>query len=206
MKQMVASLHEALRQQIQTLEWMSPETKAEAEAKLNHLQVMIGYPDHWRSYVGLKLSRSDAVSNQMKIDALDWQRELGKIGQPTSRDEWFNTPPTVNAYTTFAKNQSVFPAGILQPPFFDARSDPALNYGAIGAIIGHEMTHGFDSNGSKYDAHGDVRNWWTPEDLKHFQAESACIEHEYGDMEVLPGLKQNGKLTLPENIADTGGC
>ena len=205
MERMVASLHRALGEQIQQLDWMSPETKAEAEAKLTHLQVMIGYPDHRQSYAGLKLSRTDAVRNQIAVDARAWRRELSKIGQPVDRKEWFNTPPTVNAYTFMPGNQSVFPAGILQPPFFDPKGDPATNYGAIGSIIGHEMTHGFDNNGSKLDALGTVRNWWQPEDLAHFKAASACIEKQYGEMEVVPGLKQNGKLTLPENIADNGG-
>lgn len=205
MEHMVASLHNSLQTEIQGLDWMSSATKAEAEAKLASLQIMVGYPDQWQSYDGLRMSKTDAVANQIALDDRAWHRMLRKIGRPVNRAEWLVMPPAVTAYTSLPGNQSVFPAGILQPPFLNPGGDPATNYGAIGAIIGHEMTHGFDNNGSKYDALGNVRNWWAPEDRAHFNAASACIEKQYGEMEVLPGLKQNGKLTLPENIADNGG-
>lgn len=204
-ERMVAALREALRFQIQSLDWMSDETKGEAEAKLDNMRVMIGYPDRWRDYSDLEVSRTNAVSNQIAVDTYDRKRDLHKIGSPVDRNEWFNTPPTVNAYTVFASNQIVFPAGMLQPPFFKDDADIAVNYGAIGSIVGHEMTHGFDTSGSRFDAKGNVREWWTPGDRKHFDDDAQCFIDEYSDFSVAPGVKQSGKRTVGENIADNGG-
>ncbi len=204
-EQMVDALREALRQQINSLDWMSPTTKAEAQAKLTHLRVRVGYPDHWRDYSSVMIVRDNSVANGIAVNAYNRRHDLAKIGHEVDLDEWFVTPPTVTAYTTFAENQSVFPAGILQPPFFRADADPAVNFGAMGSIIGHEMTHGFDTVGSKYDAQGNIRNWWTADDRAHFDASAACIRDEYSGFTILPGVQQDGRRTLGENIADNGG-
>jgi putative endopeptidase len=202
---MVHNLVSALHDDIETLSWMSPETKKQALDKLSHLMLKVGYPDHWRSYAAFKVNRRPYVENFLHGHEFQFQYELAKIGKPVDRTEWGMTPPTVNAYYNPSMNEIVFPAGILQWPFFDAQSDDALNYGGIGAVIGHEMTHGFDDEGRKFDANGNLRDWWTPEDAKNFEARAECVEHQFDDYEVQPGVHENGKLVLGESIADLGG-
>ena len=203
---MVKNIKAALRDDLAHLDWMSPDTRKEAVKKVDAMTVKIGYPSKWRDYSGLTIDRDAAyVKNVMRGEAFLRKQELDKIGKPTDFAEWEMTPPTVNAYYEPTKNEIVFPAGILQPPFFDAGADDAVNYGAIGAVIGHEMTHGFDDQGRQYDAEGNLRDWWTPEDAKAFQERAAKIVEEYDGYTVLDGLHVNGKLTLGENIADLGG-
>ncbi len=203
---MVKNIRAALRNDLAHLDWMSPETRQEAVKKVDALTVKIGYPSKWRDYSGLTLDRDAAyVVNVMRGEAFLRKQELDKIGKPTDFAEWEMSPPTVNAYYEPTKNEIVFPAGILQPPFFDAQADDAVNYGAIGAVIGHEMTHGFDDQGRQYDAEGNLRDWWTPADAKAFQERAAKIVAQYDTYTVLDGLHVNGKLTLGENIADLGG-
>jgi putative endopeptidase len=184
---------------------MTPETKKQAEAKLAAFRQNIGYPEKWRDYSKLKITRDDLVGNIQRAEAFELARDLKKIGQPVDEKEWGMTPPTVNAYYRSSNNDINFPAGILQPPFFDNSKDPAVNYGAIGVVIGHEMTHGFDDQGSKFDAEGNVKNWWTPADRSAFDERTGCEADEYGSFEPVPGQKLNGKLTLGENTADNGG-
>ena len=205
MEKLVAALEKALDQDIQTLPWMTPETKKQAEAKLAAFRQNIGYPEKWRDYSKLKITRDDLVGNIQRAEAFELARDLKKIGQPVDEKEWGMTPPTVNAYYRSSNNDINFPAGILQPPFFDNSKDPAVNYGAIGVVIGHEMTHGFDDQGSKFDAEGNVKNWWTPADRSAFDERTGCEADEYGSFEPVPGQKLNGKLTLGENTADNGG-
>jgi putative endopeptidase len=204
-RQMVQNLVEALRADIATLPWMSPETRQQALAKLSVMMLKIGYPDKWRDYSSYQVVRNSYFENIRRGSAFEFRHELAEIGKPVDRTEWAMTPPTVNAYYDPQMNEIVFPAGILQPPFFDPQADPALNYGGIGAVIGHEMTHGFDDQGSKYDAQGNLRDWWTPEDLKNFQARAACVEKQFDGYAVADDLHENGKLVLGESIADLGG-
>jgi putative endopeptidase len=204
-RQMVQNLVVALRADIATLPWMSPETRQQALAKLSAMNLKIGYPDKWRDYSSYQVVRNSYFENIERGSAFEFHRELAEIGKPVDRTEWGMTPPTVNAYYDPQMNEIVFPAGILQPPFFDPQADPALNYGGMGAVIGHEMTHGFDDQGSKYDAQGNLRNWWTPEDLKNFQARAACVEKQFDGYVVADDLHENGKLVLGESIADLGG-
>jgi putative endopeptidase len=204
-RQMVQNLVAALRADIATLPWMSPETRQQALAKLSAMNLKIGYPDKWRDYSSYQVVRGPYYENLRRGSAFEFHRELAEIGKPVDRTEWEMTPPTVNAYYDAQMNEIVFPAGILQPPFFDPQADPALNYGGMGAVIGHEMTHGFDDQGSKYDAQGNLRNWWTPEDLKNFQARAACVEKQFDGYVVADDLHENGKLVLGESIADLGG-
>ena len=204
-KNMVDSLRQALQQQIKSLDWMDRSTKKEALAKLDHLRTSVSHPDHWRDYSDLKISRENAVANEIAVDTFDRRYNLSKIGKAIDPDEWLVSPITVTAYTNFSMNQSVFPAGILQSPFFSVDADPSINFGAIGSIIGHEMTHGFDTVGHKYDAQGNVRNWWTPEDQAHFNADAECIRDEYSAFTIAPGIQEDGSRTLGENIADNGG-
>jgi predicted metalloendopeptidase len=202
---MVHNLIAALRADLQTLSWMSPETRAEATAKLEAFAVKIGYTDKWRDYSDLKIDRTSFLANQRRAAAFDFQRRLAKIGKPVDRTEWGMTPPTVNAYNNSAMNEIVFPAGILQPPFYDPKADDAVNYGGMGAVIGHEITHGFDDQGSQYDGHGNLKNWWTPDDLKNFKERAACVETQFDNYVVDADLHENGKLVLGESIADLGG-
>ncbi|HXT86891.1 MAG TPA: M13 family metallopeptidase [Verrucomicrobiae bacterium] len=202
---MVHNLISALHDDIETLSWMSPETKKQALDKLSHIMLKVGYPDHWRDYSAFKVTRGPYVENYFRGREFQVQYELNKIGKPVDRSEWGMTPPTVNAYYNPTINEIVFPAGILQWPFFDAKSDDALNYGGIGAVIGHEMTHGFDDEGRKFDAQGNLRDWWTPEDAKNFEARAECVQHQFDNYEVQPGVHENGKLVLGESIADLGG-
>ena len=202
---MVHGIETAMGQDIESLDWMSPETKVKAIAKLHEVADKIGYPNKWRSYAGLTIKPGDALGNSVRAREFETAYELNKIGKPVDRSEWYMTPPTVNAYYDPSQNSINFPAGILQPPFYD-KDDPATtNYGHIGAVVGHELTHGFDDQGSQYDGHGNLANWWTPEDKKNFDERTACVVNEYDQFEGVPGLHVNGKLTLGENTADNGG-
>ncbi|MDE3199314.1 MAG: M13 family metallopeptidase [Acidobacteriota bacterium] len=211
MDKLVASLEKALGEDIKTLPWMTETTKKAAEEKLALIRNKIGYPDHWRDYSSLVVKRDDLIGNIQRDARFQMAWNLGKLGKPVDEKEWGMTPPTVNAYYNPPMNDINFPAGILQPPFFDPNIDPAVNYGGIGVVIGHEMTHGFDDQGSKYDGHGNVREWQTPEDRKAFNERTACIADEYSNFVAAPAhgdapeAKLNGRLTLGENTADNGG-
>jgi putative endopeptidase len=202
---MVHNLISALHNDLQTLPWMSPETRAQATAKLEAFAVKIGYTDKWRDYSALKIDRASYLANQMRASAFEFERRLAKIGKPVDRTEWGMTPPTVNAYNNSSMNEIVFPAGILQPPFYDPKADDAVNYGGMGAVIGHEITHGFDDHGSQFDGRGDLKNWWTADDQKNFQDRAACVQTQFDNYVVDGDLHENGKLVLGESIADLGG-
>ena len=201
---MVKGLIAALRADLQTLPWMGEATRKAAIAKLDTFDPKIGYPSKWRDYSALKIDRGPYILNLQRANEFEYQRDLLKIGQPVDKTDWDMSPPTVNAYYNPQKNEIVFPAGILQPPFFDAKADDAVNYGAMGAVIGHEMTHGFDDQGRKFDAQGNMREWWTPEDLKNYEERSKCVEDQYNSY-VFEGQHVNGKLVLGEATADLGG-
>jgi putative endopeptidase len=203
--EMVNNIKEALADRIKTLEWMDEATKQEALKKLAAFTVKIGYPDKWRDYSLLKIDRTSYAQNVMRGDMFEIDRQLKKIGKPVDRSEWGMTPPTVNAYYNPNMNEIVFPAGIMQPPFFDPKADDAVNYGGMGAVIGHEMTHGFDDQGRQYDAVGNLRDWWSPESAKAYTERSKAVVAQYAAYEPLPGLHINGELTQGENIADIGG-
>jgi putative endopeptidase len=202
---MVNNLIAALRDDLSSLDWMSPATRRQAIVKLDAIGIKIGYPDKWRDYSAFKVARGPYVEDLIRGNEFEFAWDIGKIGKPLDKREWHMSPPTVNAYYSDNRNEIVFPAGILQPPYFDPNRDDAMNYGAMGSVIGHEMTHGFDDNGSKFDAQGNLKNWWTPEDLKEFQARGECIVKQFDSFEVEPGLHENGKLTEGESIADLGG-
>jgi predicted metalloendopeptidase len=202
---MVNHLTEALRDDLQKLSWMGPATKKQALTKLAAFARKIGYPDKWRDYSAYMVDRGPYALNQMRGAQFEFKRDLNKIGKPVDRTEWGMTPPTVNAYYNSEMNEIVFPAGILQPPFFDPNADDASNYGAMGAVIGHEMTHGFDDEGRKFDAQGNLRDWWTPEDEKNFNERAACVEKQFDSYTVQDDIHENGKLVLGESIADLGG-
>jgi putative endopeptidase len=204
-KEMVNNLVAALRSDISTLSWMGPETKKEALAKLQAFDVKIGYTDKWRDYSQLRIDRASYAANVRRSLEFEQARQLAKIGKPVDRTEWGMTPPTVNAYYNSTLNEIVFPAGILQPPFYDPNVDDAVNYGGIGAVIGHEISHGFDDQGSKFDGRGNRRDWWTADDRKNFDERGACIVKQFDGYQVEPGLHQNGKLVLGESIGDLGG-
>jgi len=203
--EMVNNLKEALADRIKTLDWMDEPTKQEALKKLAAFKVKIGYPDKWRDYTALKIDRTSYAGNVMRGDEFETDRQLKKIGKPVDRSEWGMSPPTVNAYYSPNLNEIVFPAGILQPPFFDPKADDAVNYGGMGAVIGHEMTHGFDDQGRQFDAAGNLRDWWSAESAKNYTQRSKAVVDQYAAYEPLPGLKLNGELTQGENIADIGG-
>jgi putative endopeptidase len=203
--QMVHDIEGAMGEDINSLEWMSPETKVKAEAKLHMVADKIGYPDHFRDYSKLTIVRGDALGNALRAVAFENHRELNKIGKPVNRDEWFMTPATVDAYYDPSMNDINFPAGILQSPLYDPHADDAETYGHIGSIVGHELTHGFDDQGRLFDGNGNLINWWTPEDAKEFEAKTSCEVKEYGNFTAVGDLKINGKLTLGENTADNGG-
>ena len=205
MDTLVKNLVEAYRQGIQTLEWMSPATKEKALAKLSTFTPKIGYPDTWRDYSKLEIRRDDLVGNLQRAAEFFTQRELDKLGKPVDRSEWFMTPQTVNAYYNPGMNEIVFPAAILQPPFFNLQADEAVNYGAIGGVIGHEIGHGFDDQGSKWDGAGNLNDWWTPEDRAEFEKRAKALVDQYAAFEPLPGFTVNGQLTLGENIGDLAG-
>ncbi len=202
---MVSDLKAALREKLATLDWMSPETRELAVAKLDAMAVKIGYPDKWRDYGALEIKQQPYVDNVLAANTFEEKRILAKLGQPVDKTEWGMTPPTVNAYYSPERNEIVFPAGILQPPFFSAAADDAVNYGGIGVVIGHEMTHGFDDQGRQYDAQGNLRNWWKFLDAKRFQERGEKIVAQFNAYEPLPGAHVNGQLTEGENIADLGG-
>ena len=205
MLKLVENLRAALRDRLQTLEWMDEPTRAKALAKLNAFAVKIGYPDKWIDYRPLEVDRGPYVLNVLRAREFNTGRELAKIGQPVDRTFWQMTPPTVNAYYDPTMNEIVFPAGILQPPFFDANADDALNYGGIGAVIGHEMTHGFDDEGRQYAADGSLTDWWSPESAARFQERAEGIVKQFGGYVAIDDLHLNGALTSGENIADLGG-
>ncbi|HYR46830.1 MAG TPA: M13 family metallopeptidase [Thermoanaerobaculia bacterium] len=203
--QMVKNLIAALREDLTTLPWMGAQTRKAALAKLDAFTPKIGYPDKWRDYSPYKIERGAHAVNVMNGALYEHRRDMDKVGKPVDRTEWGMTPPTVNAYYNAARNEIVFPAGILEPPFFDAKADDAVNYGGIGAVIGHEMTHGFDDQGRKFDAEGNLKNWWTPDDVKNYQERANCVEKQFDGYVVEGDLHQNGKLVLGESIADLGG-
>jgi putative endopeptidase len=207
MKGLVENLIEAYRIDIQALDWMSPETKSKALAKLSKFTPKIGYPNKWRDYSKLDISRDDLVGNARRAAEFALQYQLDKLGKPVDRTEWGMTPQTINAYYSAVRNEIVFPAAILQPPFFDLHADDAVNYGGIGAVIGHEIGHGFDDQGSKYDGNGNLQDWWTSDDKKEFQKRTKALIQQYSAFEPqqLPGQHVNGALTIGENIGDLGG-
>lgn len=202
---LVKNLLKAYETDINTLDWMTPATRAKAINKIHHYMLKIGYPDKWRDYSALSISRDNLVQDAKNATVFEWKRELKRIDGPVDRTEWGMTPPTNNAYYNPTFNEIVFPAGILQPPFFDAKADDAVNYGETGATIGHEISHGFDDQGSKYDADGTLRDWWTPQDRKNFDARTNALAAQYDKYEPLPGIHIKGKLTNGENIADLAG-
>ena len=205
MVKLVANLQKALGERIQGLEWMSEETKAKALEKLAAFHVKIGYPDKWRDYSSLEIKNDSYWENIVRSNHFDYDKMIAKAGKPVDKDEWLMTPQTVNAYYNPTTNEICFPAGILQYPFFDMNADDACNYGAIGVVIGHEMTHGFDDQGRQYDKDGNLKDWWTAEDAKNFQERAQVLVGYFNNIQVLPDLKANGELTLGENIADHGG-
>ncbi len=202
---LVANLMKAYSNSIDGLAWMSPATKAAAHEKLSKYTVKIGYPDAWRDYSALAIHAGDALGNADRAAAFDYRRNIVRIGGKVDRTEWHMTPQTINAYYNPSGNEIVFPAAILQPPFFDVNADDAVNYGAIGAVIGHEISHGFDDQGSQFDGDGKLRNWWTDDDRKAFDAVTGRLVAQYAGYQPLPGKNLNGKLTLGENIADLSG-
>ncbi len=201
----VQLIEAALSRDISSLAWMTPETRKLALEKLHGVINKIGYPDKWRDYSAVKIVRGDAVGDSDRADQFEFQRQVAKIGKPVDRGEWEMTPPTVNAYYEPTMNSVNFPAGILQPPFFDKQMDDAVNFGAIGAVIGHELTHGFDDEGRQFDAKGNLRDWWTPRDAKEFEQRAECFVNQYSGYTAVDDIKLNGKLTLGENTADNGG-
>ena len=205
MQALVQNLMQAFGASIDTLPWMTPATRAAARDKLARYRIKIGYPERWHDYTALQIRRGDLVGNVRRAAAFRYQEQLARLARPVDREEWLMTPQTVNAYYDPTKNEIVFPAGILQPPFFNLQADDAVNYGAIGAIIGHEISHGFDDQGSQYDGDGNLRNWWQAEDRQHFEALGARLVAQYAAYAPLPGHFVNGRLTLGENIADNAG-
>lgn len=202
---MVQEIEKALGEDVQALSWMTPATKQQALIKLRAVANKIGYPDKWRDYSTVKIARGDAVGNDERATAFEVHRQLAKIGKQVDRTEWLMTPPTVNAYYNPTENNINFPAGILQPPFYDNKMDAAVNYGAMGAVVGHELTHGFDDQGRKFDPDGNLKDWWTPEDAKEFEKRAECFIQEYSSFTPVDNLHLDGKLTLGENTADNGG-
>jgi putative endopeptidase len=203
--QMVHDIEAAMSHDIDQIDWMSPATKVRAHEKLTAVADKIGYPDKWRDYSSLIVKPDDPFGNTLRANQFENDRELNKIGKPVDRGEWFMTPPTVNAYYDSSMNNINFPAGILQPPFYDATQGIAANYGHIGSVIGHELTHGFDDEGRKFNGQGNLDDWWTPDDLKNFQTRTGCLAGEYDGFTAVDDVKVNGKLTLGENTADNGG-
>jgi predicted metalloendopeptidase len=206
MLKMVDALEKSLDRDIRNLPWMTEETKKQAKVKLDAIRNKIGYPDVWRDYSALKIERGDLLGNFLRANEFESRRQIAKVGKPVDRNEWQMTPPTVNAYYSSSRNEIVFPAGILQPPFFDKQADDAVNFGGIGMVIGHELTHGFDDQGRKFDPEGNLRDWWTAQDGTEFEKRASCIAEEYGNFVAVDDLKLNGRLTLGENTADNGGA
>ncbi|MBX3298148.1 MAG: M13 family metallopeptidase [Acidobacteria bacterium] len=205
MDELISNLFVAMKERIDALPWMSSETKTKAQGKLATIKRKIGYPDVLRGYKGLDIDRGSYLLNARRSGQFQIKRNLDDIGKPVDRTRWGMTPPTVNAYYSGTFNEIVFPAGILQPPFFNAAADDAINYGAIGGVIGHEISHGFDDQGSKFDAEGNLKSWWTESDRQKFEERAACVVEQFNGYEVQPGLRINGRLTLGENIGDLGG-
>jgi putative endopeptidase len=205
MQTMVNNLIDAFHERVTKLDWMSDTTRRQALAKLAAFKQKIGYPDKWIDYSPLNLTRDSYVANLIRASEFAQRRDYNKIGKPVDPTEWGMTPPTVNAYNNGQRNEIVFPAGILQPPFFNPDADDAINYGGIGAVIGHEITHGFDDQGAKFDLAGNLKDWWVPADLKNFESRSDCIVKQFDAFEVAPGLHETGKLVAGESIADLGG-
>ncbi|MBO2648137.1 M13 family metallopeptidase [Shewanella algae] len=205
MESMIKNLIKGFEVSIDELEWMTPETKKAAQEKLSKFTYKIGYPDKWKDYSNLEIKADDLVGNYQRYARFEYQDMLAKLGKPIDRSEWHMTPQTVNAYYNPVMNEIVFPAAILQPPFFNMGADDAVNYGGIGAVIGHEISHGFDDQGAKYDGDGNLRNWWTDKDREEFQKRGAQLSAQYSQFEALPGKFVNGDLTLGENIGDLGG-
>lgn len=203
--EMVRALERALERDLKDLDWMSAETKKRALEKLHAISNKIGYPEIWRDYSALTIRPGDAIGNSFRANTFEFRRQMAKIGKPVDKKEWYMTPPTVNAYYDPQNNNINFPAGILQPPFYEVKLDPAVNFGAIGAVIGHELTHGFDDEGSQFDAKGNLDNWWSEKDRKEFEKRTECVERQYADYVAVDDVKVNGKLTLGENVADNGG-
>ena len=203
--ELVNNLRKAYAAHLQTVAWMTPATRKVAEEKLTSFRTKIGYPDKWRDYSGLEIRPDDAFGNRVRAEVFEWHRRVKRIDQPTDRDEWNMTPQTVNAYYNSTFNEIVFPAAILQPPYFDPKADPAVNYGAIGGVIGHEMGHGFDDQGAKADARGILRTWWLPEDTAEFKKLGDKLAAQYDTFEIEGGQHVNGRLTLGENIGDLSG-
>ena len=206
MLKMVGELEKALDQDIASLPWMTDETKKQAKIKLAAIRNKIGYPDQWRDYSKLTIEPGDLMGNFQRANEFESRRQIAKISKPLDRKEWGMTPPTVNAYYSGSFNEIVFPAGILQPPFFDPQMDDAINFGSAGMVIGHELTHGFDDQGRKYDPQGNLRDWWTDQDGKEFDKRASCVADEYGKFVAVDDMKLNGRLTLGENTADNGGA
>lgn len=205
MNELIDNLFSAFRERLDSLEWMTDETKVQALAKLATFKRKVGYPDKLRGYEGLRIERGSYADNVRRASELEIRRDLEDIGKPVDRSRWGMTPPTVNAYYSPLLNEIVFPAGILQSPFFDSEADDAINYGAIGAVIGHEITHGFDDQGSRFDAAGNFKSWWSEDDRVKFDERATCVSSQFSKYEVQPGVFMDGKLTLGENIADLGG-
>ena len=203
--QMVHEIEHEMAVDLQSLSWMTPQTKQQALVKLHAVANKIGYPDKWRDYSSVEIRPSDYFGNFYRANEYEYRRELNKIGKPVDRTEWLMTPPTVNAYYDPTQNNINFPAGILQPPFYSNKAGDALNYGAVGAVVGHELTHGFDDEGRQFDADGNLKDWWQKADEERFEKLSSCTVNEYGGFSPVPGVELNGKLTLGENTADNGG-
>jgi putative endopeptidase len=201
----VARIRAALHDDLSTLSWMSPATRSAAQQKLDLMQLRIGYPEQWRDYSGLTVDRGPYALNVMRANAFEMQRQLAKIGKPVDRSEWYMTPQTVNAYYDPSMNSLTVPAGILQPPYFDLSFSDPVNYGATGAAIGHEMTHGFDDEGAQFDGHGNLKDWWAAADLARFHAATECIAEQYSQFAVGAGMHVQGALVTGEAAADLGG-
>ncbi|MBM3855726.1 MAG: M13 family metallopeptidase, partial [Verrucomicrobia bacterium] len=205
MMEMIGNIQAVMRDRLKNLEWMSEATRQKALGKFARFEPMIGYTDRWRDYTKVEIRRDDYFGNVRRASLVESRRNIDRTGQPVDKREWGMTPSTVNAYFSPVTNQIVFPAGILQPPFFDPALDDAVNYGAIGAVIGHEITHGYDDQGRRYDADGNLTDWWTPEDAAKFRERAQRLVEQFNSYQALPGLAINGQLALGENIADLGG-
>ncbi|MGB8915772.1 MAG: M13 family metallopeptidase, partial [Candidatus Sulfotelmatobacter sp.] len=206
MLKMVDALEKSLAEDVHDLSWMSDETKKQAKVKLDAIRNKIGYPDVYRDYSSVVIKSDDLLGNVARANEFESKRDIAKIDKPLDRKEWGMTPPTVNAYYSGSFNEIVFPAGILQPPFFDKTMDDAVNFGGIGLVIGHELTHGFDDQGRKFDPQGNLHDWWTEKDGKEFEKRVSCVADEYSSFVAVDDLKLNGRLTLGENTADNGGA
>ncbi|HEY2858533.1 MAG TPA: M13 family metallopeptidase [Terracidiphilus sp.] len=202
---MTIAIEDAMGKDIDSLVWMSAETKKQAQEKLHTVMNKVGYPDKWRDYSKLEIVRGDPLGNQLRVRQFNFDRQIEKIGKPVDKGEWYMSPPTVNAYYDPQQNNVNFPAGYFQPPFFSDKEDDAANYGDMGSTVGHELTHGFDDEGRQYDKDGNLKNWWTKDDEKDFNDRAGCMVKQYDDIEAVPGVHLNGKLTLGENLADLGG-